>query len=370
MTAYFIGLMSGTSLDGVDAVLIDYQSGQADLIETHYVNYPAKFRQDLASACCGQSIDLETLGTLDIRLGQFLAECTHQLLQKAEINASEVAAIGSHGHTLHHNPSATPPYSLQIGDPNCIAASTGITTIADFRRRDIALGGQGAPLVPAFHQAAFQHIQQHRVIVNIGGIANITVLPAGRQTPISGFDTGPGNALLDMWVQQHQQKQWDDKGQWAASGRLDQGLLQCMLEDSYFSAPAPKSTGKEYFSAQWLNLLLNQYNGETIAPIDVQHTLCHLTAISIADAIRKQAGDLTQGVYICGGGVHNHFLLQLLQARLNCPLNSTQVLGIDPDWVEAMAFAWLARQTLEHQPGNVPLVTGASKPAVLGGIYW
>lgn len=371
MAAYFIGLMSGTSLDGVDAALVDCQSSQVKLIASYYEAYPKAFRQDLAEACNADRIRPETLGTLDARLGIFLAECSQKLLKKTGISPNAVMAIGSHGHTLHHNPTAIPPYSLQIGDPNRIAALTGITTIADFRRRDVALGGQGAPLVPAFHQAMFQHPQEPRVIVNIGGIANITLLPANPSNSISGFDTGPGNALMDLWVQQHkQQALFDENGDWAASGSIDQVLLQSMLNDAYFSAPSPKSTGKEYFSASWLQSQLNQMGRREIVAENVQNTLCHLTAISIADAIQKEVDGLTGQVYVCGGGVHNHYLLELLQAKLNCPVSSTQVLGVDPDWVEAMAFAWLASQTLAKQSGNVPAVTGASSSAILGGMYF
>ena len=371
MASYFIGLMSGTSLDGVDAALVDCQSSQVNLIASHYEIYPEAFRQDLSKACSTESIRPETLGTLDARLGIFLAECSHKLLHKAGIKPSAVTAIGSHGHTLHHNPTATPAYSLQIGDPNRIAALTGITTIADFRRRDMALGGQGAPMVPAFHQAMFQHQQAQRVIVNIGGIANITVLPANGMGSVNGFDTGPGNALMDFWVQKHRQMLFDENGDWAASGELDQALLQSMLSDAYFAASTPKSTGKEYFSTSWLQRQLNQqdWGGQGVIAENVQNTLCHLTAISIADAIQNEVSGLPEHVYICGGGVHNHYLLELLQTRLNCLVTSTHILGIDPDWVEAMAFAWLASRTLAKQSGNVPTVTGASRSAILGGIY-
>ena len=356
--------MSGTSLDGIDAGLVDFSNNSIRLIEFHYLAFTDKLRhriQQLSQA--EQAIRLQDYGALDVELGCLFAETTLNLLKKANIPAHNIQAIGSHGQTVYHAPEAPFGFSLQIGDPNRIAQITGITTIADFRRRDIAVGGQGAPLVPAFHQAVFADHQLAKTVLNIGGIANITVLDGNQ---VIGFDTGPGNTLLDFWRQTHFNQAYDQNGDWAASGQVDTKLLTALKNDAYFQLSPPKSTGKEYFSSTWLNQKLAPF--PEIAASDVQATLCQLTADSIADAIKRYAPHNKQTL-VCGGGAHNLRLMTLLQENLGTEVTTTEAFGINPDHVEACAFAWLAQQTLKNLPGNLCNVTGAKAPVILGGIY-
>jgi anhydro-N-acetylmuramic acid kinase len=291
---------------------------------------------------------------------------TQGLLAEAGCQPAEIIAIGSHGQTIRHIPEGEYRTSFQIGDPNLIAELTGITTVADFRRRDMAAGGQGAPLVPAFHNQVFRASGINRVILNIGGIANITILPGDEEDPVSGFDTGPGNGLMDAWIFKHQGKQFDLNGEWAASGRVRPDLMDQMLADPYFSQAAPKSTGKEYFHLDWLK----KHLPKKAKAEDIQASLCELTAMTISQAI-QQTAPATDEIYVCGGGAHNPHLIQRLN-ELHKPVNvtSTSELGLSPDWVEATCFAWLAKQTLHQQAANLPSVTGARHNVVLGGIYW
>ena len=365
MSDLFTGLMSGTSMDAIDAVLVDFSSVKPRLIAHHAHPIPDTTRSDLLSLVSPANNELQRSCQLDISMGQLFAEAVLALLETAQVAARDVTAIGSHGQTLRHYPLL--PNSLQIGDPNTIAELTGITTVADFRRRDMAAGGQGAPLVPAFHKAVFHSANVNRVILNIGGIANITILPTDNNAVVSGFDTGPGNGLMDEWVGQHLKLAYDRDGEWGASGHVHPGLLERMLNDAYFTAAPPKSSGREYFNLQWLAPMLDAF--PHLAERDVQTSLCELTARSITDAIQHYAAD-TQEVLVCGGGVHNRLLMQRLDELLSpCKVRTTSDAGLDPDWVEAMAFAWLAKQTLAGKPGHLPAVTGAKHPVVLGGIY-
>ncbi len=369
MSALFIGLMSGTSLDGIDAALVDFSfdSGhRPKLIATHNHPIEAGLRQQLLTLSQGCDNELELMLTLDHQMGNRFAEATTALLKKANIDATAISAIGSHGQTIRHYPKSG--CSLQIGDANLIAERTGITTVADFRRRDLAAGGEGAPLVPAFHNAVFRSPQQGRVIVNIGGIANITHLPAAADATVSGFDTGPGNILMDGWTMRNLKQPFDRDGSWGIQGETDQTLLQQMQRDPFFSQSPPKSTGRELFNMEWLDRQLKTYP-QSLAPETVQATLCCLTATSIAQAITQYCTG-TEALFICGGGAHNSALMQQLQIELPTHnIHSTNELGISPDWVEAIAFAWLAKETLAGRPGNLPVVTGATHPVVLGGIY-
>lgn len=366
MAELFIGLMSGTSVDGIDAALVDFQDHKAQLVEFDYTPFPAELKQRIQTLSSAHArVSLKDYGALDAELGALFAEAVSALLVKAKLPSTAIKAIGSHGLTVYHSPAQPWPFTLQIGDPNVIAERTRIRTVADFRRRDIAAGGQGAPLVPAFHQAVFSHAQEARAIVNIGGIANITVLPASGSGTVLGFDTGPGNTLMDFWIGQHHQKPYDADGAWAASGTPDKDLIERLKQDAYFQASPPKSTGKEYFSPDWL---VEKLADSHYRPEDVQASLCYLTAVTIAEAIQQHAPQ-TQRALICGGGAHNRSLLQWLSQLLPCPVETTARYGIHPDHVEAMAFAWLARQTLTQQPGNLKEVTGASHDVVLGGIY-
>lgn len=364
---YFVGLMSGTSMDGIDAVVIRCNDDHTQLLHSLSHSWPKKLRTRLEQVATGSCVTLQELGQLDLLCGRQFAEATMELLADAGIETRAVSAIGSHGQTIFHHPQAPAPFSMQIGDPNTIAEQTGITVVADFRRRDMAAGGQGAPLVPAFHQAMLHSPRCNRVILNIGGIANITVLPVDGSVS-GGFDTGPGNCLMDRWIQRKTGQAYDHSGDWARRGKPHPPLLEQLLSDDYFAQPPPKSTGTEYFSNNWLEQHLENY--PQLAAQDIQATLLQLTCCSIRDAIRRWATD-TQEILVCGGGVHNEALINTLSEQLE----DTQVTstshgtGIDPDWVEAMAFAWLAKETLHHRTGNVPAATGASHRVILGGIY-
>ncbi len=369
MNPLFIGLMSGTSLDGIDAALVQFDDASRDkpvsVLAIHYQPYPPDFRTRLGALCFADTIRLPELGALDTVLAGLFAEAANTLIESSGIDRRSILAIGSHGQTVYHHPTGATPFTLQIGDPNRIAQLTGITTIADFRRRDVAAGGQGAPLTPGFHHACLRSNEENRVVVNIGGIANLTCLPRDPEAHVLGFDPGPGNTLMDVWISKHLGLALDKDGQWAASGRVSEALVREWLDDPYFARSAPKSTGQEYFSEQWLTRHLQQHD---LPPEDVQASLLELTARSITDAIQRYQPD-SERVLLCGGGYRNTALVRRIQERLDCPLDSTGVCGVDPDWVEAAAFAWLARQTYTGQPGNLPAVTGAGCPVILGGIY-
>ncbi len=386
MPHLYIGLMSGTSMDAADAALVDFSADQPKLIATQRTPLTAELRTALLALCVPGPNEIERMAELDARLGELFADSALALLKKSGVKPVQVQAIGSHGQTVRHQPSGPYPFSLQIGNPALIAQRTGITTVADFRRADIAASGQGAPLAPAFHNAVFRSAEHDRAVVNIGGIANITLLPADPSQDVRGFDTGPGNVLLDAWAERHLGKRMDEDGRFSASGKVHEGLLSALLNDDYFSLAPPKSTGREHFNIAWLDAVLHQHSkyplslgeseargpgggeGEKSAQ-DVQATLCELSAASIAEAILRYAPG-TKEVLVCGGGAHNAHLMQRLRARLKpCSVESTEKHGISPDWVEAMAFAWLAKQTLEGKPGNLPAVTGAKRAVVLGGIY-
>ena len=365
MSDYYVGLMSGTSMDGIDAALVSFGDASVAIHATHSEPYPQDL-QDALLIAIREPLDLEldTSGELDRRVGECFRDAALAVIDKSKVSRQEIVAIGSHGQTLRHQPNAVEPFSLQIGNAKIIAAGTGTTTVANFREADIAVGGQGAPLVPPFHQWLFGSGDSDRVIVNIGGIANITVLPAGG-LGILGFDTGPGNGLMDAWISQHHGKPYDQEGVWAASGSVVESLLAEFLGDPYFRLRPPKSTGFEYFNPNWLH----SFDIDRFAAADVQTTLCELSAATIATAINESAGN-TGEVFICGGGVHNTELMRRLDQHLSAAtVSSTQSVGLDPDWVEAVAFAWLAMRTMHGQTGNLPSVTGASHKVVLGDIH-
>ena len=362
MNDLYIGLISGTSMDGIDAALVRFGDRSLDIIETHQHEYPQPLSERLFAAICDPAIhSTDDVADLHRDVGQCFCDAALALTRKASVDAKAVHAIGSHGQTVRHEPNAENPFSLQIGDGALISAGTGITTVADFRTADIALGGQGAPLAPAFHEWLFRRPGIDRVVLNIGGIANITFLPAD-ESDATGFDTGPGNTLLDAWIRKHQGQRFDDEGAWAAEGTIDFDLLERLLTDDYFIQSPPKSTGFEYFNVDWLD----SYGVAALDPADVQATLGMLTARSIADAL--PAG--TTEVLACGGGVHNCRLMHLLACELpGLEIRSTATAGLDPDWVEAAAFAWLAMRRMQELPGNLPSVTGASAAAMLGQVW-
>lgn len=368
MSDLFIGLNSGTSMDGIDAALFDIDEQQCATMAALSIDYPPELRQELLDASRNpQRCALDALGRLDTWVGQCFAAAAKRLVEENDVPWSRVRAIGSHGQTIRHQPEGNRPFTLQVGDPNIIAAETGATTVADFRRRDVALGGQGAPLASAFHRRYLSSSEEARVVVNIGGIANATVLPPAN-AQIAGFDTGPGNNLLDGWAQSRLDRPFDAGGEWSESGRCLDELLDVLLQDPYFGRAPPKSTGFEYFNLVWLEERL-QAHGNAAAE-DVQATLAALTARTIADAIRRHARG-TARVLACGGGVHNDALMRRLSDELApVPVESTAAHGIDPDWVEAATFAWLAARCLDRKAGNLPEVTGASSRTILGGVYF
>lgn len=368
----YIGVMSGTSMDAIDAVLIDYDLDN-DLLRTialESLSISTTLRATLKKLGSLKQITLQQLGEADVLLAQLFAQTANALLQKLELAPADIIAIGSHGQTIQHIPNGTYPFSMQIGNPSLIAELTQITTVADFRMADIAAGGQGAPLVPAFHLAAFSAPDKFRAIVNIGGIANITALHPTKGC-LYGFDTGPGNTLLDLWTSTQIGLPYDAEGQWARSGEVHAPLLNQMLRDPYLQAPPPKSTGLEYFNADWLELQLKHF--PALPPADIQATLTEFTAQSIVSsigALHSENSDQMLEVYLCGGGARNDWLFERIKTLLpEVPVGITNDLGIDIQMVEAAAFAWLAAQTMHSRGGNCPSATGARKVKILGGIY-
>lgn len=366
MNDLYIGLMSGTSLDGIDAALVDLSTHPPKVLTAQTQPYTAGFRAQLLELAQGTaSNEIELLGSIDAQLGELLAAAAAALLASSGISADQIRAIGSHGQTIRHRAQGPHPFTLQIGDPNIIAERTGITTVADFRRRDLAAGGQGAPLVPAFHAACFRSTDEHRAVLNIGGMANLTILPADPSQPITGFDTGPGNVLMDAWITHHRGEHFDQGGRWAATGEIIPSLLDALMAEPYFQLPPPKSTGRELFHLEWL---MPQLPG-AVPPEDIQATLSAFTANSVVSALQRFALQ-TQRLLVCGGGAHNTQLFGTLSSQLpNVCVETTDAHGMHPDWIEAAAFAWMARETLAARPSNVPSVTGARHPVILGGIY-
>jgi anhydro-N-acetylmuramic acid kinase len=356
-----IGIMSGTSLDGIDVALCSFEDTRCELLATHFSPYPAALKLELLALHQASNNELETSILLGNKLATMYADAVNQLLASTQKNAKEITAIGCHGQTIRHRPELG--FTLQIVNAALLAELTNITVVSDFRSRDIAAGGQGAPLVPAFHQALFASSKLSRAIVNIGGIANITYL--AKNGKILGFDSGPGNMLLDAWAKLHLSKDYDANGAWAATGVVLDSLLFNMLAEPYFALPPPKSTGRDLFNDNWLK---QHQLYPHLRPQDVARTLVALTVHSIVDALNK-CGQVDE-VYLCGGGAHNTLMKNSLQQLLsNTKVLTTNDLGVGVDWVEAVAFAWLAKQTLGNKPSNLPAVTGAKGLRVLGAIY-
>ncbi len=357
----YIGLMSGTSLDGIDAALINLQSGKPELIEKIFLPFDLELKHAVLKLHEPSPDELHHTQLISIQLAKQYAHAINALLKIAEIKPEEILAIGCHGQTIRHRPELG--YTLQIGNSALLTELTGITVVSDFRSRDIAAGGQGAPLVPAFHDKLLRHPHRHRVIVNIGGISNLTNLPPTAGT--TGFDCGPGNMLMDSWCMQHMNQAYDANGAWAATGKVITDLLNDMLNEPYFSLPPPKSSGRDLFNSTWLQ---GRLDGKE-APEDVQATLLELTCRSISLSIVQHCSG-AQEIYLCGGGAHNLTLSARLNTLLpNCSIQTTDTLGVDGDYLEAIAFAWLAQQTLHRHPANLPQVTGAAHPCILGAIY-
>lgn len=364
----FVGLMSGTSLDGIDAALVRCGEGRPELLDALGVSMPESLRQRLLMLCQAEAVRFADLAGAEQAFCRLQAEAVEQLLERNRLDASAVAAIGSHGQTIEHAPHGEAPYTCQLDNPSLLAELTGCTVIGDFRRRDLAAGGQAAPLAPAFHAALFSDDNEWRAVLNLGGFANLTLLPpASRAMPVIGFDTGPANTLLDAWyARHHDDGHYDAAGRWAAGGTVDAALLERLLADPFFARRPPKSTGREYFHLTWLEAHLS---GREAAQ-DVQATLAELTAASIALGISQTLGPLPATLIPCGGGTHNADLLQRLERHLpTLALAGCERFGWSADWLEAGAFAWLAWRRLEGLPGNIPSVTGAAGPRVLGGVF-
>ncbi len=367
----YIGLMSGTSMDGVDAALVSFdgEDGPCRILHSITAKYPTELRTELARAILpGARFSLHEFASLNISVGRWFAHTVSRLLDESEYSGNDVVAIGSHGQTLRHSPDTDPAYSVQIGDPATIATRCSIMTVADFRSLDIAAGGQGAPLVPAFHEACFRDDVALTIVINIGGIANITVLPPKDRGEIVGFDTGPGNCLLDGWIWQERQIPFDDGGQWAASGKVLNGLLTTLMTDDYIHRSPPKSTGREYFNLEFLERVITDFGKNDLNPEDVQATLLEYTAASITSAL-EQSDLHPDRVLICGGGANNETLMGRLRAlQPEAEIVSTAAYGLDPNAVEAAAFAWLARQRIKGTSVSVTTGNGALA-RILGAVY-
>ncbi len=360
--SFYIGIMSGTSIDAVDAVILEINNS-LQIVETISIPFPEQLHKDLTALIKTAQISLGNLGYLDIALAELYAQAVNKLLLKAGLDSSEIQAIGCHGQTVYHQPEGKYRFSTQLGSGANITELTKITTVCDFRNRDMAAGGQGAPLVPAFHQTLFAHPDQDRLVINIGGIANCTWLPVNGQ--VTGFDIGPGNTLMDNWILSCHNKPFDRDGEWAAKGVPCEQLLNRLLKDNFFHKLPPKSSGREYFNLNWLmektGKLINSLREE-----DVQATLLQLTAQTIANTINDFHADET---YFCGGGTYNNLLMEQIHSLCEGKIFDVDELGINPLQVEAAAFAWLAYRCLNDKPGNIPAVTGAKHAVISGAIY-
>jgi len=365
----FIGMLSGTSRDGVDAVLVNFSRGSIQLLHAMCTPYPPAIKLSLDQLLAtGRPPDRDVANLLDENLGRFFARVAQNLVRETGMEMCDIRAIGSHGQTVWHAPEAAPPITIQLGKPELIARGTKSTVVADFRSADVQAGGQGAPLAPLLHQELFRDDTEDRAILNLGGIANLTLLPASRdadEDDVTGYDCGPGNCLMDVWTSHHLHKNYDDNGRWASKGQVDKKLLQRLLADPYFSLPPPKSTGLETFNMAWLE---NMLGDSSLKEVDVQTTLAELTALSVASLLRE-SGQPTR-LLVCGGGVRNTFLMRRIAAALpDAIVESTARHGADPDWVEGLLFAWLARERLEGRLQNTAPITGAERPVLLGNIY-
>ncbi|MCG9546734.1 anhydro-N-acetylmuramic acid kinase [Vibrio sp. Isolate33] len=362
----YIGVMSGTSMDGVDTALVSIEGARITLLAHDEFPMPDDLKARLLEVCIGQKTDLIAIGELDHQLGHLFADAVLQLLEKSDTPASSVTAIGNHGQTVFHQPTGESPFTMQLGDANIIAAKTQIQTVADFRRKDMALGGQGAPLVPAFHHTIFRPQDSSVVVLNIGGISNISVLRQNQ--PTLGYDTGPGNMLMDAWVDKHTGEKFDRDAQFALKGQLNHDLLKQLLNESYLSQLPPKSTGRELFNLPWLEQQLTEF--KDLAAEDVQRTLCEYTALTMANEVETYRLGDQPALYVCGGGTRNPLLMKRLAELLpSWEVDSTTSKGVDADYMEAMAFAWLAQRHVHQLPSNLPEVTGASRAASLGVLY-
>ena len=364
-----IGIMSGTSVDGIDAVLLEVSANQFKVVATHSIDFPEVIKKAIRALNFPGPNEVATSSALDTDLAYLYYQSMEPLLDKH--GHKTIKVVGCHGQTIRHQPEGDIRFTVQLGNGALLAQLCGLPVVTDFRSADMAAGGQGAPLAPGFHHAAFASDQEPRAVINIGGISNITQLPSTSSTEVIGFDTGPGNTLMDLWIRKHRNLPFDQDATWAKDGHPIHTLLDDMLNDPYFAKPHPKSTGLDYFNLAWLNYYLHRYqaNHNQPSPVDVQATLVQLTARSIADQVNGISPGISHS-FICGGGAYNPLLMSSLQSHCRSRISSTQTLGIAPQWVEAAAFAWMANRTINQRPSTIPSVTGARKSVVAGAIYY
>ena len=364
MADIYIGLMSGTSADSIDCATLDLSSKDIKVLDCRNFEIPKDLRKDVIQSSQLKKIEKELIDNLDFRMAEVLVETVKKIIDELNIEVEDVKAIGSHGQTIKHEPKSETPYTLQIGDPQKISNDLKIRTVGNFRYDDIKAGGEGAPLTPVFHKIVFGEDKKKKVIVNIGGITNITALD---HTEVIGFDTGPGNCLMDCWSRENNVGNYDDKGSWASSGTINQSLLETMMDDDYFSRKYPKSTGPDYFNHKWIKDNIAKSDNK-ISPEDVQATLLQITVLSLVESINL-LNLSKETIYLCGGGVHNEFLCNEITKQSKAKVNTTLDLGIDPDYVEAICFAWLAKQRIHNINFNLNKITGSKGEVYLGRIY-
>ena len=361
---YYIGLLSGTSVDGIDAAVISFDENYIELVCSHEQKFSGKLKSNLQSIIKSQSVSLKQLSDTDAKLADEFSLAVNTLLEKANLSKKDIIAIGSHGQTIYHQPDGNLRNTIQIGSPHRLAAQTGITVVNNFRNFDMALGGQGAPLAPLIHQKLFTQNNKNTAVINLGGIANISFIGTSYKQPI-GYDIGPANCLIDEWNFIHQKTEFDENGLWAKNGQVNKTLLEKMLNDNYFQQPYPKSTGREYFNLNWLKGFEGEFNKTSAG--DIQTTLTHLVAASIAKSIQQQPHTI-DSIVIMGGGANNGYMQELIEQYSNIPTSTSQQYGYDPDWVEAILFAYLAYKRINNQKLNLSSFTGSSKALLVGDI--
>ena len=364
MAEIYVGLMSGTSADSIDCATLDLSSEEIKVINCKNFEIPMDLKKDIIQSSQSKKIEQELIDDLDFRMAEVLADSVKKIISDSNIEAKDIKAIGSHGQTIKHEPKSETPYTLQIGDPQKISNDLDITTVGNYRHDDIEAGGEGAPLTPVFHKTVFGSDKKRKVIVNIGGITNITAL---NYPELIGFDTGPGNCLMDCWSRINNVGDYDDRGSWAASGTINRSLLEVMMQDKYFSRKYPKSSGPDYFSHEWIQENLLRLSKEILAE-DVQATLAQVTVISLIESINF-LNLSNENIYLCGGGVHNDFLCSEINKQSKARVSTTLELGIDPDYVEAICFGWLAKQRIENKSFDLSEITGSKGEVYLGRIY-